>query len=519
MGKTLYLEAFAGISGNMLLGALLDAGVPFDFLEREIGRLGLEDCHLICRKADKCGISGTYFDVETPESGFAGHHDHGHDGEDGPDHGHNHGYEHHHDHEEDEECGHEHGYDHHHGENHDHGHEDGGHHHHDHEHGHDHDRIHDHGHTHDHEHNHEHDHGHDDGHTHAHGTEAPATHVHVHRNLADIEAILDASTLKPAIIARAKEVFRTLGEAEAAVHGTTLDQIHFHEVGAVDTIVDIVGNLLALDYLGIERIFVSPVNTGHGFVRCAHGMMPVPAPATARLLCGIPHYRGSVAKEMTTPTGAALLKVLAEPVADVPAGFVAGIIGYGAGSRDLPIPNMLRASLGTCASGKEGDGTAVTAAVAEHREDGVRSETLLRLSCNLDDMSPELLPHVLERLLEAGALDAWYCPVLMKKGRPARELNVLLEERLRDAVMEIVFRETSTLGIREEKVLRHSLERRTENVETPWGPVRVKLGLYRGETVNVAPEYEDCRRLAEESGVPLKTVMAVALRRSGETGH
>lgn len=477
MGKTLYLEAFAGISGNMLLGALLDAGVPFDFLEREIGRLGLEDCHLICRKADKCGISGTYFDVETPESGFAGHHhDHGHGGEDGPDHGHHHGHEHHHDHE--------------------------------------------HGHDHDHGHTHEHEHRHDHGHTHAHGAETPATHIHVHRNLADIEAILDASTLKPVIIARAKEVFRTLGEAEAAVHGTTLDQIHFHEVGAVDTIVDIVGNLLALDYLGVERIFVSPVNTGHGFVRCAHGMMPVPAPATARLLCGIPHYRGTVAKEMTTPTGAALLKVLAEPVADVPAGFVAGIIGYGAGSRDLPIPNMLRASLGTCTAETEGDGSSVTAAVAEHREDGVCSETLLRLSCNLDDMSPELLPHVLERLLEAGALDAWYCPVLMKKGRPARELNVLLEERLRDTVMEIVFRETSTLGIREEKVIRHSLERRTEKVETPWGPVRVKLGLYRGETVNVAPEYEDCRRLAEESGVPLKTVMAEALRRfGGKTGR
>ena len=336
-------------------------------------------------------------------------------------------------------------------------------------------------------------------------------HHHEHRNLHDIEKILDQSDLSSDVIAKAKEVFLAIARAEAKVHGSTVEEIHFHEVGAIDTIIDVVGNILALQYLGIEKIFTAPVNTGFGFVECAHGQMPVPAPATAELLQGLPHYRGTVDKEMTTPTGAALLKVLAVPVEEVPAGFIGERIGYGAGTRDVAIPNVLRINCGTWDGGVKNAAGSLGAAAAVPVSENA-AETLLVLECNLDDMNPEILPYVLEKLLSAGALDAWFQPIVMKKGRPAQMLKVLCREESQPVLQKIIFTETTTLGIRSYPVQRTALARSWKKVSTPWGEVRVKEGMLDGQVVNAAPEFEDCRQIAEKSGQPLKAVAAAAMK-------
>ena len=453
--KALYLEPFAGISGNMLLGALLDAGVPFEYLQDEFAKLHLGDYELVFKGVNKSGIQARYFNVLLPEE---------------QEHGHTHGHCHDHEH---------------------------GHHH---EHEHDHAWMHAHGiaHSHDHEHLHEEncDHGHHHEHEQDHHTHH---HHHEHRNLHDIEEILEHSELAEEVIAKAKEVFLAIAKAEAKVHGSTVEEIHFHEVGAIDTIIDVVGNILALQYLEIEKIFTAPVNTGFGFVECAHGQMPVPAPATAELLQGMPHYRGTVDKEMTTPTGAALLKVLAVPVQEVPSGFTVTRIGYGAGTRDVSIPNVLRVNVGTCEE----------SCVPGGMDAGL--ETLIMLECNIDDMNPEILPYVLDRLFEAGANDAWLEPVIMKKGRPAQTLKVLCREPVQQKLQQIMFTETTTLGIRRYPVARIALERRWREADTPWGSVRVKEGLLHGQVINSVPEFEDCKRVAQESGQPLKKVEAAAL--------
>ena len=477
--KALYVEPFAGISGNMLLGALLDAGVPFAFLQEEFSKLHLGNYELVYKSVNKCGIQAQYFNVVLPEE-QEHEHEHAHDGD--------HVHEHHHAHDHDDNHEHEH--------------------HHDHEH--DHAWMHAHGiaHSHDHElvheeepcgcdHHHDHEHNHDHEHHHEHHTHH---HHHEHRNLHDIEEILDHSDLPKEVIAKAKEVFLAIAKAEAKVHGSTVEEIHFHEVGAIDTIIDVVGNILALQYLGIEKVFTTPVNTGFGFVECAHGQMPVPAPATAELLQGIPNYRGTVEKEMTTPTGAALLKVLASPVKEVPDGFSGETIGYGAGTRDVEIPNVLRVTMGLWNEtvGNGNSGSAV--------------ERLLFLECNLDDLSPEIMPYVLEKLLAAGALDAWLQPVIMKKGRPAQTLKVLCSPEQRQVMEQIMFTQTTTLGVRAYYVERTALERRWKTVQTPWGEVRVKEGLLAGKVVNAVPEFEDCKKIAEANGVPLKAVETAALQ-------
>ena len=456
--KALYLEPFAGISGNMLLGALLDAGVPFAYLQEEFAKLHLGDYELVHKSVNKSGIQAQYFNVLLPEEP---EHHHGHD--------HHHEHEHCHSHtlKHEEETVHDHAWMHAHGIAHSHDAADAD--------------YHEHCDHHDHYHMHEHH------------------HHHEHRNLHDIEEILERSDLEPSVVARAKEVFLAIAKAEAKVHGSTVEEIHFHEVGAIDTIIDVVGNILALQYLGIEKIFTAPVNTGFGFVECAHGQMPVPAPATAELLQGMPHYRGTVDKEMTTPTGAALLKVLAIPVQEVPAGFTVDKIGYGAGTRDVSIPNVLRVNVGTYEEG----------GLAGVKDAGL--ETLIMMECNIDDMNPEILPYVLDKLLEAGAKDAWLQPVIMKKGRPAQLLKVLCQESLQQSLQRIIFLETTTLGIRSYPVTRVALERRWREADTPWGKVRVKEGLLQGQVINSAPEFEDCKRIAQESGQPLKAVEAAAL--------
>ena len=477
--KALYVEPFAGISGNMLLGALLDAGVPFAFLQEEFAKLHLGNYELVHKSVNKSGIQAQYFNVVLPEE-QEHEHEHAHDGD--------HVHEHHHAHDHDDNHEHEH--------------------HHDHEH--DHAWMHAHGiaHSHDHElvheeepcgcdHHHDHEHNHDQEHHHEHHTHH---HHHEHRNLHDIEEILDHSDLPKEVIAKAKEVFLAIAKAEAKVHGSTVEEIHFHEVGAIDTIIDVVGNILALQYLGIEKVFTTPVNTGFGFVECAHGQMPVPAPATAELLQGIPNYRGTVEKEMTTPTGAALLKVLASPVKEVPDGFSGETIGYGAGMRDVAIPNVLRVTMGLWNE------------TVETGDSGSTVERLLMLECNLDDLNPEIMPYVLEKLLAAGALDAWLQPVVMKKGRPAQTLKVLCRLEKRQELQQIMFTETTTLGVRAFFVERTALERRWKTVQTPWGEVRVKEGLLDGKVVNAVPEFEDCKKIAESNGVPLKAVETASLQ-------
>ena len=455
--KALYVEPFAGISGNMLLGALLDAGVPFTYLQEEFAKLHLGNYELVYKSVNKSGIQAQYFNVVLPDE-HEHHHDHNHE------HGHEHG--HHHGHEHDHAWMHAHGI----------------------AHSHDHEHVHEEHCSHVHHHKHEHSH---DYHTHQ--------HHHEHRNLHDIEEILDSSELSQEVIAKAKEVFLAIAKAEAKVHGSSVEEIHFHEVGAIDTIIDVVGNILSLQYLGIEKIFTAPVNTGFGFVECAHGQMPVPAPATAELLQGMPQYRGTVDKEMTTPTGAALLRVLAVPVQEVPAGFTVVKIGYGAGTRDVSIPNVLRVNVGTYEENVLPGG----------KDTGF--ETLIMLECNIDDMNPEILPYVLDRLLEAGARDAWLQPVIMKKGRPAQTLKVLCQEPVLQKLQQIMFMETTTLGIRRYPVTRIALERRWRDADTPWGRVRVKEGLLDGQVINSVPEFEDCKRVAQESGQPLKAVEAAAL--------
>ena len=475
--KALYVEPFAGISGNMLLGALLDAGVPFAFLQEEFAKLHLGNYELVHKSVNKCGIQAQYFNVVLPEEQ---EHEHAHDGDQVNEHHHVHDHDDNHEHE------------------------------HHHDHAHDHAWMHAHGiaHSHDHEpvleeepcgcdHHHNHEHNHDQEHYHEHHTHH---HHHEHRNLHDIEEILDHSDLPKEVIAKAKEVFLVIAKAEAKVHGSTVEEIHFHEVGAIDTIIDVVGNILALQYLGIEKVFTTPVNTGFGFVKCAHGQMPVPTPATAELLQGIPNYRGTVEKEMTTPTGAALLKVLASPVKEVPDGFSGETIGYGAGTRDVEIPNVLRVTMGLWNEtvGNGNSGSAV--------------ERLLFLECNLDDLNPEIMPYVLEKLLAAGALDAWLQPVIMKKGRPAQTLKVLCSPEQRQVMEQIMFTQTTTLGVRAYYVERTALERRWKTVQTPWGEVRVKEGLLDGKVVNAVPEFEDCKKIAEANGVPLKAVETAALQ-------
>ena len=302
--------------------------------------------------------------------------------------------------------------------------------------------------------------------------------------------IIDGSAVSQSIKDKAREVFTAIAIAEAKVHGKTVEEVHFHEVGAVDTIIDIVGCLLGLEYLGIEKVFVGKITTGHGFVKCAHGLMPVPAPATAELLQGLPQEKGRVAKELTTPTGAALAKVLGETALELPEGFTCEKIAYGAGTWELEIPNVLRVHIGTIANESEA--------------------SILEVACNIDDMSGEVFAYVIERLLLAGALDAWAEPIVMKKGRPAYKLVFLVSEAKLVSLLDVVFEETTTLGVRYHKVERSTLERKSMVVATPFGSVAVKYGFCNGAIVNIAPEFDSCKEIAANAKISLKKAMQYA---------
>lgn len=327
-----------------------------------------------------------------------------------------------------------------------------------------------------------------------------------HRHLADIVKIIEAAKLSDSVKAHSIAVFTRLAEAEAKVHGTTADKIHFHEVGGVDAIIDIVGTVFGLEALGIEKVYAGNLRTGHGIIQCAHGSMPVPAPATVELLTGIPYTHGDIEKELLTPTGAALLAVLCDGFGDRPAGFVSEKIAYGAGGWDLDIPNVLRAEAGNV----DMVSSPRYRNAGERGEDTASTGNMIVLETNIDDSNPQIFDYVMKRLFKAGALDVWLTPIQMKKNRPAVTLSVLAPVALQDEVEKIIFTETTTIGIRRYAVQRTASVRREETVETPWGSVRVKISAINGNVCTVTPEYDDCLKLAEANGVPLKDVLGAA---------
>ncbi|MEX2275018.1 MAG: nickel pincer cofactor biosynthesis protein LarC [Actinomycetota bacterium] len=327
------------------------------------------------------------------------------------------------------------------------------------------------------------------------------------RTYASIRQVLDAADLPENARTLAQRIFRRLAEAEARIHRKEVEFVTFHEVGAVDSIVDIVGVALALTDLRADRIFSSAVPTGMGLARVDHGMMPIPAPAVVELLRGAPLYSRGVPVELTTPTGAAILAATVEGYGEIPAMRIEAS-GYGAGTRRLDFPNVLRVLVGEEVSSRERPPSA-------ERPDGGD----VVLATNVDDLTPELSAHTIGQLLEAGAQDAWITPIVMKKGRPAVTISALCSSERADAVRRVLFRETGTLGIRTSPVDKWALDRRSVDVETAGGTVRVKVGTLEGEVVSVSPEYEDVARAAAVSGIPARALAADAVVRARDALH
>lgn len=311
------------------------------------------------------------------------------------------------------------------------------------------------------------------------------------RHLAEIEAILHESDLPKHIQEKASGMFRRLAEAEAGIHGMPIEAVHLHELGGVDTIVDVVGALAGLETLGVEQAYGSPLPLGRGFVKGAHGQIPLPAPATLSLLKGIPVRGSNIEMELVTPTGALILSTVCKSFGPIPPMKLTGL-GYGAGGWDLVIPNVLRLFVG---------------------EQGSGVETLILLETNVDDNSAEINGYVMEKLFSAGALDVYFTPIQMKKNRPATMLSVLCRPEDVERLEAILFSETSTLGVRRQSVERRCLERETETVVTIYGPIGVKVAHLPDGSTKRAPEYEDCRRAAEVYGVPLRDVYSAVLSR------
>ncbi len=443
--KICYLDCASGISGDMTLGALIDAGAPLAEVQAGIDSLGLTDCRLYVCEVKKQGFRAAQLTVESPELGNVQQHEHVHEPLPSP------AIEHA-----------------------------------DHDHSHDHDHPHDHEHDHDHDHEHSHEHG-DEAHEHSHAH----SHNHVHRHLSDIVKLIDASKLTPRQKDLAKRIFTRLGEAEAKVHGISIEKVHFHEVGAVDSIADIVGCAIAFDLLGIERVECSPVPTGTGFIEIAHGRCSVPAPATGELLKNVPIAPSSVEAELTTPTGAAIVAALAQRFGPPPAMKIASI-GYGAGQRDLrQQANVLRVLIGEVTG-------------------EVNVETLVLLETNLDDMPGEHVGFALEQLLTAGALDAWTTAISMKKNRPGVLLSVLCAASEIDKLETILLRETTTLGVRRTTVARRALPRKNSHVHSKLGRIDGKIATLPDGTRRFSPEYEHCRTIALTQRLTLAEVYKAA---------
>lgn len=382
--KTIYFDCFSGISGDMTLGALIDAGLDYKAWQAELARIDIEGWSVSKKKVTRAGIAATKLTVK-----YKGH--------------------------------------------------------------------------------------------------------QPHRGLSQITGIIAKSKISKPAKEAATRIFGRLAEAEARAHGVPVDKVHFHEVGAVDAIIDIVGTAIALDMMGIKKVCSSPLNLGSGMVNCAHGTFPVPAPATANLIAGFPAYTSDVKHELTTPTGAAIVTTLAEESGPMPVMTLASA-GYGAGDLDIPgQPNLLRVFIGDTA-GEYGS--------------GYGSGTVELIETNIDDMDPRIYEHLMERLFGAGALDVWLTPVIMKKSRPAVTLSVLSDTASSARIIDIVMAETTTFGVRVSTAYRRILAREFREVKTRHGAVRVKLGLAGGKVVKAMPEYEDVKAVARKSGKPMSTVIS-----------
>lgn len=322
------------------------------------------------------------------------------------------------------------------------------------------------------------------------------THAHAHRTFADIRAMIEGSDLAPGVRDLALRIFSRIAVAEGKVHGISADEVHFHEVGAIDSIIDIVGAAVAVTRVGVDRVVCSPLPLGSGTADTMHGRIPIPAPATLEILKGAPTAACGIPFELTTPTGAAIAVTLADEFGPMPPMKVIAV-GYGAGKKDFrEAANLLRAVVGEAGPGVVGPGGG-----------GAGTEKLVMLETNMDDMTPQVAGHLMDRLFDAGALDAFYTPAQMKKNRPGVLLSVLVPPGRVDALLDVIFAESTTIGVRTYEVERHCLERTTVEVETCYGTVRVKVSSRAGRVVNRQPEYEDARKAALEHGVPLKEVI------------
>jgi uncharacterized protein (TIGR00299 family) protein len=428
-----YLDCFSGISGDMFLAALIDAGVSSKLLEETVAALNI-GATLEISKVNRSGIAATKVDVivngekDSPrEVKAAAPHDHSH----------------------------------------------------------------------------QHDHHHDIHHPESHHHE-PHTHDHPHgRSLSEIRDIIRQSKISDQAKATAIAIFEKLDAAESKIHNVPIDQIHFHEVGAADALVDIVCATVGAEALAVDEFICSPLNVGGGTVTCAHGTFPVPAPATVELLKGAPVYSSGLQAELVTPTGAAIVAALAARFSQFPE-MTIETTGYGAGTRDFPAhANVLRITIGdTCGAG----------ALAREGSAATLQDTIAVLEANLDDLNPQVFGYVMDRLLEAGALDVFATPVQMKKNRPGSLLTILAKPEDAAKLTEIVFSETTTLGVRRREDKRQILARKWTTVPTRFGGVRIKIASLNGAVTSYAPEYEDCRRLAAEHRVPLKLVMQEAIQ-------
>ncbi len=438
--RVAYLDCFSGMSGDMFLGALVDAGVPVRVFEETVAALDI-GARLEISRVNRSGISATKVDVyvhgekELPREVYWEQHAH----------------EHHHEHE--------------------------------------------------HAHGPEHDHVELREHNYARASQepsrtgAPAPHEHG-RGLTEIREIIRRAAISAGAKQTAIAIFEALGAAEAKIHNSDIKNIHFHEVGAVDAMVDIVCAAVGAEALGVDEIISSPLNVGGGTVKCAHGTFPVPAPATVELLKGAPVYSSGIQAELVTPTGAAIVKTLAKRFAPFPEMKIEKS-GYGAGTRDFPgHANVVRLTIGE----SQPELAAKTS-----------QETITVLEANLDDLNPQVFGYVMDRLLEEGALDAFAIPVQMKKSRPGTLLTVLCKPEDATRLTHLIFTETTTLGVRRREEKRHTLARKWITVTTRWGDVRLKVASMNGTITNYAPEYEDCRRIASEQHVPLKSVMNEAV--------
>ncbi len=471
--KILYFDCFSGISGDMTLGALLNLGIDKDLFLKELSKLNLTGYKIEIGTKSKSGITCTDVNViitedyKKLEEKFEKHqkemyeHELAHKANTHvhiDEHGHEYSHEHSHDEGEQEHI-------------HEHSQEDSHSHHHDH--GHEHEHSHDHMHTHDHDHSH------------------PHSHSHSMRNLKTIEMMIDWSDLNQNVKNLSKKIFREIAGAEAKVHNMEVENVTFHEVGAIDSIVDIVGSAICLDILGVQKVFSSPLHDGKGFIECQHGIIPVPVPAVMEMLAGsgIPLISEDVQTEMVTPTGMGIIKTIACGFGNIPEVAIEKV-GYGAGKRNTGRFNALRVVMGTLEDKNE------------------LKDEIIKLETNIDDTSSEILGYTMERLFSVGALDVFLTPIYMKKNRPATMVTVLVNRENEQTAVDLLLKETSTLGIRKSTLKRYCLDREIVKINTQFGEVSVKLSKGK-DFSKLSPEYEDCRKIAETTGLPLREIYRI----------